>query len=909
MWVTEGIHGFSEGTMGNGGQNLYVSQKGVLQRIFQYDINGDGHPDLLFANSQSMYERPPVHVYQDVLHSPKYEELPSNGTYDGLLADLFHSGCEDLVIACQHNGTHSDVTAIIYFGNPEGLSEKYKMELPAPNATSVATGDLNGNKKMDLVFVSNGILRVFYQQERGFNPSVFTDIPVRAEAIAIADLDGDGFADLCFKAPNDRVGVLFGSPSGLSNSAPIWINDANSIEKNESGGSTAGLQASCATWKPCIMQMMGKQFLFCMEQGTAKFYHVRENRTFVCDFQVHLPTAVHAVAADLTGNGFEDLILTAFAGREQEADCRVYINQGAGIREDSFVKIPVKGAVSAAVANLNGPKILFSRLGERKQQEVPAPIFAVEEGTEIRCVGSVNCGDCMKILAGHPTGCATEDTVIVLNHKLNCMLGEENVYIYLGSKDGYHAENKIELPGHSCVEGVMCDFFDSGNVDVLLCNCFEDNIGEDDGCYIYTNDGKGVSADRLVKLPTVRAHGAAIGDFRKSGCLDIAVGGFANQELRIFHGSEKGYSIDNCTKIVLGSYTGEYCARTGTKHEDIFTGMSEEEREQLTEYGQIRWIMAADFNKDGWLDLVISEILGKRCFILWGGSEGFSTNRMSTLETDGVASAAAVDLTGNGWLDLILAQHQSTKKTARMESYVTVYWGGPEGYCENRKMQLPVTCANSVTVGDYNGNGCLDIYATSYNNGRSRDLISYLYENMDGSFSTKHVKYLFNHSGSGCVSGDFNGDGYTDLAVSCHKEYGNHVSHSFIFWGGPEGLSDERKTILPTIGPHGMSTIDPGNIMDRGEKEYYTSKAVSLPDDAVVRGMYWEGVCTSTSWVEMELRCAGNADELERAAWQKVTMGEDLTQRKLSGVIQYRLALCAKCACGTPRITRVVVDW
>jgi len=141
------------------------------------------------------------------------------------------------------------------------------------------------------------------------------------------------------------------------------------------------------------------------------------------------------------------------------------------------------------------------------------------------------------------------------------------------------------------------------------------------------------------------------------------------------------------------------------------------------------------------------------------------------------------------------------------------------------------------------------------------------------------------------------------------KEYGNHVSHSFIFWGGPEGLSDERKTILPTIGPHGMSTIDPGNIMDRGEKEYYTSKAVSLPDDAVVRGMYWEGVCTSTSWVEMELRCAGNADELERAAWQKVTMGEDLTQRKLSGVIQYRLALCAKCACGKPRITRVVVDW
>ena len=68
-WITEGFEAFAQGQMENGGQNLYVSKKGVLQRIFQYDINQDGYPDLLFANSQSMYERPPVHVYGDVLKS------------------------------------------------------------------------------------------------------------------------------------------------------------------------------------------------------------------------------------------------------------------------------------------------------------------------------------------------------------------------------------------------------------------------------------------------------------------------------------------------------------------------------------------------------------------------------------------------------------------------------------------------------------------------------------------------------------------------------------------------------------------------------------------------------------------------------------------------------------------------
>ena len=41
-WITEGFEGFSRGSFGNGGQNLYVSKHGILQRIFQYDLNGDG---------------------------------------------------------------------------------------------------------------------------------------------------------------------------------------------------------------------------------------------------------------------------------------------------------------------------------------------------------------------------------------------------------------------------------------------------------------------------------------------------------------------------------------------------------------------------------------------------------------------------------------------------------------------------------------------------------------------------------------------------------------------------------------------------------------------------------------------------------------------------------------------------
>lgn len=164
------------------------------------------------------------------------------------------------------------------------------------------------------------------------------------------------------------------------------------------------------------------------------------------------------------------------------------------------------------------------------------------------------------------------------------------------------------------------------------------------------------------------------------------------------------------------------------------------------------------------------------------------------------------------------------------------------------------------------------------------------------------------HSCCGCQSGDFNGDGYTDLAVCCHKTYGNHKSESYIYWGGPDGISEANKSLLPTCGPHGMTKVDPGNIMNRSNKEHYTSVAKELPADTVVHSISWDGICTSTSWVEIEIRASENAEQLSDAAWIRVNAGEDISHLGLHGLVQYRLALCAKCGCGTPRVTKVTVD-
>ena len=57
-WTARGFKDFPQGQFGNPGQNLYVSRAGVLQRIHQSDLNGNGCLDLVFCNSQNHQERP-----------------------------------------------------------------------------------------------------------------------------------------------------------------------------------------------------------------------------------------------------------------------------------------------------------------------------------------------------------------------------------------------------------------------------------------------------------------------------------------------------------------------------------------------------------------------------------------------------------------------------------------------------------------------------------------------------------------------------------------------------------------------------------------------------------------------------------------------------------------------------------
>ncbi|MCW5852205.1 MAG: VCBS repeat-containing protein, partial [Anaerolineae bacterium] len=205
VWTTRGFEDFSQGTLGNAGQNLYVSRAGVLQRIHQYDFNRDGYSELVFCNSQNHWEKPSSYVYLDPLHSIERLELPSDGAWSGAVADLNGDGYDDLVLGMHYNGIRTDLNAAIYFGSPAGWSENRQQFLPAPRCTSVAAGDFNGDGRPDLALLCHGQVRLFYQSALGFEPKRYVDLPIVGEQLSAADLDGDGYAALVVRAADGEV--------------------------------------------------------------------------------------------------------------------------------------------------------------------------------------------------------------------------------------------------------------------------------------------------------------------------------------------------------------------------------------------------------------------------------------------------------------------------------------------------------------------------------------------------------------------------------------------------------------------------------------------------------------------------------------------------------------------------------
>ncbi|NLZ56167.1 MAG: hypothetical protein GX900_05845, partial [Clostridiaceae bacterium] len=126
-YTHKGFADFSRGTMGSGGQNLYVSQKGVLQRIFNFDTTNNGYFDIMITNSHDYSEKPPLSLISDPTGpNPIERKVLTDGYPAVVVADINNDGYDDLIVGSRYDGHHWDLAAFVYYGGPEGITENHK---------------------------------------------------------------------------------------------------------------------------------------------------------------------------------------------------------------------------------------------------------------------------------------------------------------------------------------------------------------------------------------------------------------------------------------------------------------------------------------------------------------------------------------------------------------------------------------------------------------------------------------------------------------------------------------------------------------------------------------------------------------------------------------------------------------
>jgi hypothetical protein len=239
----------------------------------------------------------------------------------------------------------------------------------------------------------------------------------------------------------------------------------------------------------------------------------------------------------------------------------------------------------------------------------------------------------------------------------------------------------------------------------------------------------------------------------------------------------------------------------------------------LSTYGA--WEAAAgDLDSDGYVDLVYCNSaddsgdftggfsLEIPSYIFWGSSGGYSDSDKTELPTLSCRGVAIADLDQDGLEDLVFANSYSNT-TYIVDS--VIYWNSASGFDEANTTGLPTSWSYDVVVGDWNGDGWEDL---AFASGASSDTSggsfwsepSYVYWNQGGTFDPADVTALNGDVSFELASADLDGDGYDELVVPALWSDAGTDTTSRVYWGGADGFASTD--LLSTYGPGAVSIGD-----------------------------------------------------------------------------------------------------
>jgi hypothetical protein len=865
---------FIQGEPGNSGANVFVSRSGRVQAINRLDFNNDGYIDLLVNNKHNFHWAPDALIYwgrhegfrsltpplwqtQSLFHllshldsiGKSVTRLPAFGGGRSRVLDLNKDGYLDLIFVNFLHSEKTEMEAYVYWGGAGGFDVNRRALIPTLLATGFDAGDFNGDGYTDLVFSNFGEeLGEVFGLKNHLESWVYWGNSIRYDArrrsrlptvsavdCAAADLNGDGKTDLVFLNKNSK-----------ENSAYVYWGNGRDFSPERR---TIFHPDDPKSVTVADLDKDGKADLIITSAGSGTSIYFGSAAGVEAKPRLVLPSesANQALVADLNRDGALDLAVANSRGSASF----VYWGGSEGFNAGRRAELPTLQAWGVAAGELNGdqwPDLVFANSGSAESADINSYIYwgspsgyLPEHRAELQTFGAVS------TQVADLDGDGLND-VVFINQSSGRADEAVDSYLFWGNPAHYYsASSMTRVPTVSADESSAADLNDDSYPDLVVSNPIRDVP-----LYIYWGGKTPYSSARRTSIPLPDVYGSSVADLNRDGYLDLllSVGpkgvagmGLASQGLlkdhgyaSILWGGPKGYSIDRRQDLAITP---------------VFPFSN----------------VIADLNKDGYLDLLFPDRNGDRVQIVWGAKNGYDVKRSTHLPANSTPSLEVADLNGDGWLDVIFPNGQDWKTQTR-HTRTYIYPGGPEGFSAERRMEVESISAHEAAVADYNLDGHLDVAITSYQGDEHRNVPTFIFwGGPDGTYSDARRSTLPSHSGCGLVSGDFNQDGYPDLFQWNHIKDGDHAVGSWIFWGAKEGFGTNRRTWLPSSGPHYSMGVDLGNLYDRKPEEYFTSRPHRIPEGYWPARLAWKSKNPPRTGVKLQLRTAATEAALRQAAW------------------------------------------
>ncbi len=888
VWLTRTMAEFQKGTFGNAGDNIYVSANGILQRIRNSDLNNDGFFDLLFCNSQEHEEYVSPESYHDVLNNPAKKTFLAIGGLNSALAveDLNGDGFEDAVFSCGWDGESWVPNNTIFYGSEKGITNHYIHRLPFTSGRSV-TGDFNGDGLKDIIFfkgkAEKAEIAFFPNSKQGFahfktfnvdSPELKADGSGVNYLISVPDNGGDS---IIMRLGNGALAIMRFEKDFISLKPEIILDSDPDYKKVTNRWSDNNQYVPEPEARPQKITLGKTLYIFGARKKSCALYPFVNGKLDMKNaIFFNVDNALSITSGDVRNTGFHDVVIAARDAYDGKETSWYYPAVSEAVfSEKSRVPVFTKRATDVKLADFGGKALSLVIMESNTDNSYSGKTlvykqFAGKDSLKHAPL-ELPCGDARIALTPK---IGNRHHLLVANTRSGNATSKLPVTVYYGSKKGYTPDNKTDLMANGAMDGFFADLNDDSHPDIIVANEVELAPELNDGSYIFYNKNGSFAPDADLKLDTKRATGIVVADFDRNGYLDIVFTAIDESALTIYYGEKNNRYRSE--KIKLG------------------------------EKSVTLWLASGDLNNDGFIDLVVPVTqFGKSC-ILWGGKEGFSYSRRRDFNISGSATARVADMNNDGLPDVIFgAMYPSLGKPH--DTFVSIFYNTPKGFDDTRRTMLLCNNADSLAVGDFNKDGLPDLYVGSYDNRRTRKLDSFLYWNdpVDG-FTKDNYSPIRTEASCGVIVGDFDGNGYPDLALANHKVNTKHNSYSRI-WYNEKGVFDIRNTvILPSSGPHGMISAPFTNVVTRSDSEFYTSKIFELKEKA--SSIEFSADMTMPAWnkCNLYLRSGETEKALAKAQWKSIPWKSSVSAKEFSGrFFQYRLELVSPDGKGTPRIKEI----